>query len=346
MMIRPRGCRVIARQHRGIIEGFTLVELLVVIAIIATLIGLLLPAVQSAREAARRTQCSNSLRQVGLATHGYASAKQYLVPAFLGNNAYISAQNNYNSWPTWAALILPYMENKTIADLWDLKRLVQAQPPAAYQSPVPMYSCPSRQPMVLSESDFATPGGITSDYAACFGTLVTPAGDTVFSAADGAIVPGIPTIDPATPNPGIEPKLVSTRHQVAVGKVLDGTSKTVMFGEKWIDPTVKRGRDSDRSVYSGNRSSVRRLMGISASSEPKEKGVYRLLLDPRAATGFSLTDVPNQIPGHNFGGPHSGITMFVFVDGHVQPVSTEAAKEVLTALVTRAGGENLESGAF
>ncbi|MFM9009398.1 MAG: DUF1559 domain-containing protein [Planctomycetota bacterium] len=327
-------------------RAFTLVELLVVIAIIATLIGLLLPAVQSAREAARRTQCSNCLRQVGLATHGYASAKKFLVPAFLGNNAYISAQNNYNSWPTWAALILPYMENKTIADLWDLKRLVQAQPPAAYQTPVSMYSCPSRPPMALSESDFASPGGITSDYAACFGTLITPAGDTVFSAADGAIVPGIPTIEPATPNPGIEPKLVATRHQVSMGKVSDGTSKTLMFGEKWIDPTVSRGRDADRSVYSGNRSSVRRLTGVSASTDPKEKGVYRLLLDPRNAAGFTLTDVPNQNPGHNFGGPHSGVTQFVFVDGHVQPVSNSADKDVLTALVTRAGGESLESGSF
>jgi len=200
--------------------------------------------------------------------------------------------------------------------------------------------------MVLSESDFANPGGITSDYAACFGTLITPAGDTVFSAADGAIVPGIPTIEPATPNPGIEPKLVATRHQVSMGKVIDGTSKTLMFGEKWIDPTVNRGRDADRSVYSGNRASVRRLTGVSASTDPKERGVYRLLLDPRKAAGFTLTEVPNQSPGHNFGGPHSGVTQFVFVDGHVQPVSNSADKDVLTALVTRAGGETLESGAF
>ena len=324
--------------------GFTLVELLVVIAIIAVLIGLLLPAVQSAREAARRSSCTNNLRQIGLATHGYASATKYLVPSFLGNNNYISAQNSFNSWPTWAALLLPYLEEKAIADLWDMKRLVQAQRPAAYQTPVKVYSCPSRPAAVLSVGDFATPGGITSDYAACFGTLITPQNDTVFSAADGAIVPGIPVIDPPTPNPGVEPKLVSTQHQVSFGKVSDGTSKTVMFGEKWIDPTIKRGTDSDRSVYSGNRASGRRMLGKSKRTD--EPTVFRKLLEPRSFTGFSVAEVPNGLPGHNFGGPHPGVTQFVFVDGHVQPISVSAAIEVLTALSTRAGGETLDSSAF
>ena len=346
-MIRSRkllrewaGCRFTERLHR--VAGFTLVELLVVIAIIATLIGLLLPAVQAARESARRTQCANNLRQIGLATANYESSRRYLVPAFIGNNAYISAQNRFNSWATWAALILPFMEEKTIADLWELDRLVQAQQPAAYQTKVPMYSCPSRNPAVLSRNDFATPGGITSDYAACFGTLITPQGDTVFCMADGAIVPGFPTIDPATPNPGREPRLVKTRHQVPIGKVSDGTSKTVAFGEKWINPTVERGADADRSVYSGNRSSGRRMLG--QSQRPDEPTVYRRLLDPVAS--HSLTDLPNQSPGHNFGGPHSGVTMFVFVDGHVQPISTTASLEVLTGLATRAGGEFLNSSGF
>jgi prepilin-type processing-associated H-X9-DG protein len=316
----------------------------VVIAIIAVLIGLLLPAVQSARESARRSNCSNSLRQIGLAAHNYASATKYLVPSFLGSNAYISAQRNFNSWPTWAALLLPYIEEKGIADLWDLKRLVQAQQPAAYQTPVKIYSCPSRPRAVLSVGDFATPGGITSDYAACFGTLITPQNDTVFSVADGAIVPGIPVIDPPTPNPGREPRLVSTTHQVTFGKVVDGTSKTLMFGEKWIDPTVPRGRDSDRSVYSGNRASSRRMLGQSRRAD--EPTIFRKLLEPRMATGYSLAELPNNTPGHNFGGPHPGVAQFVFVDGHVQAISNTASVAVLTALATRAGGETVDPSSF
>ncbi len=321
-------------RHRG----FTLVELLVVIAIIGVLVGLLLPAVQAARESARRSSCTNNLRQIGLAAHSYASATRFLVPSFLGNNAYISAGGNFNSWPTWAALLLPHLEEKSTADLWDLKRLVQAQRPEAYQTPVQVYSCASRPRMVLSKNDFATPGGITADYAASFGTLITPNGDTLFSAADGAVVPGLPTLDPPNPQPGVEPRLVSTKHQVSFSRVSDGTSKTLMFGEKWIDPAVERGRGSDASVYSGNRAAGRRMAGVSASPEPKERGIYRLLLDPRSS--FSTGDVPNGTPGHNFGGPHAGVTQFVFVDGHVQAVSNSATKEVLTALATRAGGES------
>ena len=92
--------------------GFTLVELLVVIAIIATLIGLLLPAVQSAREAARRTQCSNSIRQCGLAIHQFVSAKGVLP----NSSRPPSGPNGRVSWVTRS---LPYMEDRQLADAYD-----------------------------------------------------------------------------------------------------------------------------------------------------------------------------------------------------------------------------------
>ncbi len=312
-------------------SGFTLVELLVVIAIIAVLIGLLLPAVQAARESARRTQCTNNLRQIGLASLTYESAKKFLVPAFLGDNSLISQAGGYNSWPTWAALILPYMEEKGIADLWDLKRVVAAQVPAAYQTPVKAYSCPSRPPPVLSQSDFATPGGTTSDYAANFGTLVTPASDTTFSQANGSVVPAIPRVGPADAR---GPVLLSAQHQVSIGKVRDGTSKTTLFGEKWISPTETRGRNGDASVYSGIRNTQRRMMGF---SQP-ENGNRKLL-----APTYGAGEVPISVPGSYFGGPHTDMTMFVFVDGHVQPLANTVAIEVLTALATRAGDESIDT---
>jgi prepilin-type processing-associated H-X9-DG protein len=137
---------------------------------------------------------------------------------------------------------------------------------------------------------------------------------------------------------------VATRHQVPIAKVIDGASKTVMFGEKWIDPTVPRGRGNDRSVYSGNRSSSRRMLGQSRrADEPK---VFRRLLDGRAAAEFSVNDVPDGLPGHNFGGPHPGFTQFVFVDGHVQAIPVTVDVEVLTALATRAGGESVQVSGF
>ena len=90
-------------------RGFTLVELLVVIAIIAMLVTLLLPAVQSAREAARRTQCSSGLRQIGLALLNFEGAYEKLPPSRFRNRH-----------PSWFALILPFVEGAAEFQQWDL----------------------------------------------------------------------------------------------------------------------------------------------------------------------------------------------------------------------------------
>src|SRR5262245_47297387 len=114
-------------------RGFTLIELLVVMGMIATLMGLILPAIQKAREAAARTQCANHLKQIGLAFHHFENVNKRLPPTRLADGA-----------ATWAVLVLPYLEQGNLYSHWNLERSYYDQTPTARLSPVPVYFCPSR----------------------------------------------------------------------------------------------------------------------------------------------------------------------------------------------------------
>jgi prepilin-type N-terminal cleavage/methylation domain-containing protein/prepilin-type processing-associated H-X9-DG protein len=114
---------VIARQPRigRPIHGFTLVELLVVIAIIGVLVALLLPAIQSSREAARRTQCLSNLKQLGVSLQNYASAEKHFPPGLV-SKTYAPQPNYPQTFYRWSSLahLLPYLENQSVHDLLDL----------------------------------------------------------------------------------------------------------------------------------------------------------------------------------------------------------------------------------
>src|SRR5262245_48001836 len=133
-------CRL--SRQRG---GFTLIELLVVIAIIAILIALLVPAVQKVREAAARTQCANHLKQIGLAATNYHDQHKKYPPLRLAGG---------DGWASFWVMILPFMEQGTLYDKWDLTKRYAQQTPAAQQTPVPAFFCPSRRgPKDLSRSE-------------------------------------------------------------------------------------------------------------------------------------------------------------------------------------------------
>src|SRR6187549_2453545 len=114
-------------------RGFTLVELLVVIAIIGVLVALLLPAVQQAREASRRTQCSNNLKQIGLALSNFEDTYK-VVP-----------YSRLDTRETWAVLTMQYLEQGNLFNQWDLKKQYYDQIPAVRETTLKVYVCPTRR---------------------------------------------------------------------------------------------------------------------------------------------------------------------------------------------------------
>lgn len=299
---------VAVRSRRS---AFTLIELLVVIAIIAVLIGLLLPAVQKVRAAAARLQCSNNLKQLGLAVHNFHDTHNTLVPAWIGDNS-----RDPDGWATWGALLLPYLEQSAHYALWDLRYPASKQKPEAYQQQVKLYHCPLRPDFVLSSGDFLSPGGGLTDYAACFGP------DALFDKSTGAIIPNVPQM--GTDASGF-PIVPTWKGQLSLSSITDGTSNTLMFGEKHVRPNSLRGKNEDRSVFGGQNNSVRRMAGIGINGDQRP-------LRP-------ANDQNGVLANTSFGGPHEGVCQFVFCDGSVKPIAINTDLQTLTLLITRNDGQ-------
>ncbi|HKB42425.1 MAG TPA: DUF1559 domain-containing protein [Gemmataceae bacterium] len=295
--------------------GFTLIELLVVIAIIAILIGLLLPAVQKVREAANRMKCSNNLKQIGLGSHNYHDTNGFLPPSWIGSNAF-----DPDGWAPWAVLLLPFIEQDNVYKLWDLRFLASKQPPAAYQQQIKTYLCPSRRSPVLSINDFVPAGGGLGDYAACFGTAADG------SNSNGAIIPTPRQAQSTTVDASGNAVVITPwTGQVPFAAITDGTSNTIMFGEKHIRPNSLRGKNEDRSIFGGQNNSVRRMAGLGAN------GDIRPLRSPEDQSG--------ALANSSFGGPHSGSCQFVLCDGSVRAVRLDVDLQTLTYLIQRNDGQ-------
>lgn len=208
-------CRVpVFRQRpRG---GFTLVELLVVIAIIGILIALLLPAVQAAREAARRSQCSNNLKQLALAVHNYHEVFGSFPPPGFHNRDGEGASSSSTSWgPSWLVLILPFVEQKPLYDRYDfrLSRSRDGVNAEVVRTEIATYRCPSdqlRQPLWNNSNVLFARG----NYGANGGA------GNIFSRSN---------FDDRRNERG--PFHLGRHYGASIAAILDGTSNTIMIGE-------------------------------------------------------------------------------------------------------------------
>jgi prepilin-type N-terminal cleavage/methylation domain-containing protein/prepilin-type processing-associated H-X9-DG protein len=277
-------------------SGFTLVELLVVIAIIATLIGLLLPAVQSVREAARRTQCANQMKQVGLA----------VVQAHDQKRAYPMGRDTRDQFgQSWSFRILPLLEQTSIYNalvsgsnvpMWDDRNAV------AMRTAVATFFCPSRRAPVADrnfdnndQAPVKLGVGSGGDYAANAGTYFNYYSGTAAS------------LDPRQAGP------IHTFSKVRAAQVSDGLSKTFAAGEKHI-PAI------DSTVASNM---VHRAQGDTtffASDNP-----YVCFRDPARGLASGVDDTNPR----KFGSLHPGVTPFVFLDGHVESIENDIDLTVL-----------------
>jgi prepilin-type N-terminal cleavage/methylation domain-containing protein len=294
--------------------GFTLVELLVVIAIIGILVALLLPAIQAAREAARRSQCLNNLKQIGLAMHLFHDTNKSIPPSRIACHH-----------GTWASVIWPYLEEANVAQLWDPEKSFHFQPIENLQVQVPVYLCPTRRspPQLSIEGDNRgsvkhRPGAL-SDYAVAIGDGELFQGDGAGGEDnDSAGKPNGPFRRQEAVCYGFDPNFLfkgTYGSTMSFKKIVDGLSKTIFVGEKHLteEGFGKKSFD-DNSVYN-----------------PDFHRTFARYGGPKAPLAVSQDE--NIAPFSNFGSWHSGICQFVLGDASVRPINVNLDPILLQRLV-------------
>jgi len=312
------------RESVSPIRGFTLVELLVVIAIIGVLVALLLPAIQAAREAARRSTCINHLRQVSLATHNYHDVRKELPPSRIGD--YLM---------TWAAFVLPYIEQQNVAQFMDPNAAYNLQIDEFRLAPISIYLCPTRarETDVWIGHESTPPPGTKGDYV-CISSTFFLTGD-LGRYHDGAIVGG--AVLPGSGGAGPSRRITGYKSETNFKSIVDGLSNTFLFGEE------KAAFAEGRSIYDGNGYPG----GLIGDNHVPEMQVGVITRPERTNEPFRpIADADGQPQHATVGSEHPGICNFAFADGSVRSIAIDTDILVLEALVTRAGGEVVDSSAY
>ncbi len=320
-------------------HGFTLIELLVVIAIIAILIALILPAVQNAREAARRTACRNNLHQIGVALHNYHEVHRCFPPGAVSGSSTGSCPSSgrgiFSQGAPWTVMILPQLDQSPLYNKFDFTRPFQAYTfdntdhggPSAYPNlahqftALRVFQCPSD---INSRS-----GRASNCYYGCSGGK---AGGQL-CATDGFHFQKIHFRD----------GVLFLNSSVRIAHITDGTSNTILVGEqKYQMPEVQWSS----GPYQSNLYGI--VHNICSTIDP----INYYLYEPDPGPGNDSATPETHPPGVNalyqatslrsFSSYHNGGAHFLFCDGAVRFISMNIDRDAYQSLSTRSGNEVVE----
>jgi len=338
---RWRSRAAVTTRGRRLLHGFTLVELLVVIAIIGVLIALLLPAVQAAREAARRAQCLNNLKQQSLALLNFESSyKRFPLGRWnIDPNDFdkhpvadrVSDSNDHS----WVVVVLPYAEEQSIASLYDQKwpwhDMANSSNRQVVSYPIKLFQCPTA-PSGRVDSDFTSDDKpATGDYG-CINGIGQDYWNFMKSRLGGVSYPGesYPRVigvlsKPIRPEKGQKVPVPPCR----VKDIIDGASNTILIAEDagrpdWYElGNLMAGKSTGEGAGWGDPDSGFTVAGYSAG------GNFRVINAKNAAEVYSF---------------HTAGAQFNFADGSARLISENIDPLVFMALITRAGGEVVSDG--
>ena len=323
-------------------KGFTLIELLVVIAIISVLVSMLLPAVQQAREAARRSQCRNNLKQIGVALHNYHDACRVFPPGYvdLNGNPNSTPDNDLGSGWGWATFLLPYMDQGPLYNQINFNVGVGlGTNKQLSQTALPAFQCPSdgmQDPFAVYDSSFGTP--ITtvahSNYVGCNGWI------ECFGGAGGNPQPG-PLADGLNGTFGkAGVGLFYRNSKNSAANVTDGLSNTIVVGER----SSNHAPSTWTGAITGGRCPAWMAQNTGPYAPPPGPAYDNadfgeaLIFAHCNATHLPNADFPVFDPDvyYSF---HTGGCHFLFGDGSVRFISSSVNGPTYQALATIAGGE-------